>query len=561
MIRSNIIGWLLTLSFGLAIMSFGVQLHPELFSWHEQNQLFLMTYDYFSERMSVAGGLADYISEFLTQFYYYPTVGACVLAVVYVLLQLMLYAVLHCGQKRDHADWTAFILSFLPVTMLIGLMGDIDMMLCFPIALCLSLSTYLLCRTIGFYGQLLVIFPLYWLVGPVFVVQVFLAVADELTRQQSCIVKIIRSVLLLLLATGWVWLCRTLWIAQYPWDTVLSGINYYRLSRMTLSAPVGVYVIIFLTAMLPIIYRLIDHIMNFAVNRRLDWICAACFALIIVTDCVINRISEVSYASNDYAMLRQMSLLRKGDWQGVIAHAQQKCREENEFIRTSLSCNAINLALGMTQQMSSHMFEFPQTGIQGLIMPRVRDNVSNVTAMEVFWQLGFINESMRYAFDSQESISNCRKSARFTQRLVECNIINGKYDVASKYIDLLKQTLFYRDWAKQAETYLYDEDKIERHSVWALRRAFRLEDDFLYYYPEMIKMIGRLVVHNRHNRLAYDYFMAALLLEGNYQSFVANLPQQPKSGQDPFPSGYKQYVEYMQSRYTTVDAITSATAR
>lgn len=557
--RSSIYQYSLSLLFGVAVALFGAMLHPELFSWHEQNQMFLFTQDYFLDRISIAGGLANYVSEFLTQFYYYPTVGAILLSIVYVLLQIMLYAVLKGITESGKGNWTMFVLSFLPVTILVGLMGEMDMLLSFPVALLFSLAVFLLCRRLGFYAQLLVSLPLYWLVGPAFAVQVLLAAADVLLSQKSFAVKAVRFCCLLSVAVAWVWVCRTLWIAQYPWATVLAGINYYRLSIMTLDAPSGVYYVMLLMAVLPCLYLVLDRFVLKAGKKSLDIICAACLALFVTGDCLINRTSEASYDPNYYAMLRQMFLLRKGDWQGIIDHARLMQSQDNAFIQTPLGGNAVNLALGMTQQMSSLMFDLPQRGIRSLIMPNVRDNVSNVASCEVFWQLGFINEAMRYAFDSQESIPNCLKSARFTQRMAECNIVNGKYDVASKYIDQLKNTLFYHDWAEGADQYLYDEDKISGYMPWAIRRQYRLEEDFLFYYPEMTKMIGHLALRNRQNRLAFDYFMAALLLEGNYQSFVANLPQQPQPGQDPFPHGYKEYVEFMQTQANSADAVTTAT--
>ena len=45
---------------------------PQAMNYQEQNQLFLFTNDYFWNDMRIAGGLADYISEFIVQFYYVP---------------------------------------------------------------------------------------------------------------------------------------------------------------------------------------------------------------------------------------------------------------------------------------------------------------------------------------------------------------------------------------------------------------------------------------------------------------------------------------------------------
>lgn len=56
--------------FGLCIFLFWYCGYPQALCYQEQNQLFLWSADYFWHDLSVAGGLADYISEFLVQFYY-----------------------------------------------------------------------------------------------------------------------------------------------------------------------------------------------------------------------------------------------------------------------------------------------------------------------------------------------------------------------------------------------------------------------------------------------------------------------------------------------------------
>ena len=57
-------------------------LYPCYLSYQEQFQLFLFDSNYFMERVIVPGGLADYIAEFFTQFYYIAFVGACIIAVI-----------------------------------------------------------------------------------------------------------------------------------------------------------------------------------------------------------------------------------------------------------------------------------------------------------------------------------------------------------------------------------------------------------------------------------------------------------------------------------------------
>ncbi len=543
----------LSLVLGVAVFLFWWLGHPEYLSFHEQNQMFLFTSNYFLERISLAGGFADWLSEFFVQFYYYPAVGAAIIALLMMALQSLTYLVL----RNKESQWGPFILSFFPAFIMLRAMGDMDLLLSFPIAIILSLIVFLIGRRLGWWGQLILTLPLYWLIGTAFMVQVTLACVDQLV-ENGWKKGLLRTVIHLAVAGLWFYLCRTLWIAQYPWDTVLAGINYHRLTIMLMTAPAICPILIFLPVLLSVFCQFLRTGDSKTGSKKSKLGVILTLPLLVIIAGISMFRYHQDYDPNVCALLEQNYLVRKGDWKGIIKKAEQYRREALQSMNSEQSSNAVNLALAMDNQLAGRMFEFSQRGMHSLLMPWKRDNLTCVPTMEAFYQLGFINESMRYAFDLQESILNYRKSGRFTKRIVECNIINGKYDVASKYIDQLKQTLFYRDWAKQAETYLYNEEKIAQHPEWSYKRQLRLDNDFLYYYPEMTKMLGQLVLKNRQNKLAYDYFMASLLIAGDAKSFVANLPQQPRPGVDPFPKGYREYVSYMQSHPMNADVVTAA---
>lgn len=535
--------------------------HPELISFHEQNQLFLFTGEYLVGRLNVAGGLADYLGEFLVQFFFYIGAGAVIIGLILGVMQLLLSTVI---EKLQGGYVSTQLIAIIVTLLMWAHMMDENAMLSYPVAIIITLSTYLLCRRGGWVVQLSASLPLYWCVGPAFVFQGGLAIIDVWKgkgRRQALLV----SLLLVGVAIGWIYFCRMVWMAQYPWGTVLSGINYYRLTLMSCESSDSQYAVFFYLVILCGCSVLVQQL-----GRLSKHFSSEKGQILSVLIILALGVPQLKYAFgennphdiNTHVLLEQQYLVRKGDWKALIAKAEEYNRQHINALNTPLSANAINLALVKTRQLSSRMFEFPQFGVQGLIMPNVRDNVSNVISMETFWNLGFINEALRYAFDSQECIPNCRKSGRYMRRIAECNIVNGNYSVASKYIDLLKKSLFYRGWAEKAESYLNNEQMIESLPEWAEKRQFRLENDFLYYWPEMHKMLGQLVLRNRQNILAYDYFMASLLLIGDHNSFVANLPQQPKAGTNPFPAGYEKYVEKMHrvSDIAVTDAVTGATS-
>ena len=76
-----------TSALGLGAFLFWLVAHPEWISYQEQYQLFLFNADYMAERLSVAGGVADYAAEFITQFFYVVPLGALLMALICVALQ------------------------------------------------------------------------------------------------------------------------------------------------------------------------------------------------------------------------------------------------------------------------------------------------------------------------------------------------------------------------------------------------------------------------------------------------------------------------------------------
>lgn len=234
--------------------------------------------------------------------------------------------------------------------------------------------------------------------------------------------------------------------------------------------------------------------------------------------------------------------MREQCWQDIIARA------ERYQVKSNFSSNCVNLALAMTRQLAERQFTFYQSGDDALIMPMVRDNLSNWPTAEAFWHLGMVNSAKRYAYDLQESILNARRSGRCMKRIAECLIVNGQYKVAQKYLDILKQSLFYRSWAKQAETCLGNEAKVNANPEWAWLRQVRYKDNFLYSYPEMDKMLGLLFINNTANKMALDYFMGQMLLKGEVPQFMQYMGWvQRYGGYEQIPAGYADIVQLMKS--------------
>ena len=112
---------------------------------------------------------------------------------------------------------------------------------------------------------------------------------------------------------------------------------------------------------------------------------------------------------------------------------------------------------------------------------------------------------------------------------------------------LLKKSLFYRFWAKEAEAMMKDEATINAHPIYGKLRQLRYKDNFLYNYDEIDKMFGLLFMNNQENKMALDYFMAQMLLKGNMQGFQQYLGlAQQYGGYRQMPLGYQDAMRCIQ---------------
>lgn len=498
--------------FGILIFLFWWIGFPQALNYQEQNQLFLFTGDYFRNDMSIAGGLADYISEFIVQFYYIPWLGALLLALLFVAMQLLTWKWMRLYSNNYYP------LSFLPALLMLWHMGDINTLLSFPVATILVMSTAILTQRIYRSFDLLIIPLLFWLTGPTAWIYVLF----------RCIAYRWKSFWAIAYLVGIEGLASITLLEQWPREMVMTGLNYYRIPLQT---PLLQIIVPLSVVIVTAISRWIKPQITFKVIAHAIVIAATSMAI------------TIGFDNEMYELLKQDELVRKERWTEVIERAKIK------QVKTAFSSQCVNLALAMTGQLPDRMFRFYQSGTDALLMPMMRDNTSNLPTAEAFYHLGMVNESLRYMFDIQQSILNFKKSGRCTKRIAECYLVNGNYKVAAKHLAVLGQSLFYRSWAKEAATYLNRDDKVNTHPQWGKLRQLRYKEQFLYNYNEKDKMLGLLFQENRQNRMALFYFMGQMLLDGNIQGFTSYMPWvQQHGGYTQMPVGYQDAMKCIQAK-------------
>ena len=508
---------LLSLLFGVAVVIFWAVPFVGGLCFQEQYQMFLFDTGYFLERIVLPGGLADYISEFLVQFYYMPVLGGAIIALLLMGIQAAVWGLMK--QYGARHDFPGYLLSFLPGIALWCAMGDQNVLLSFVVALFGALVIGWIHNR--FHNRLVkVVFELvstalvYWFLGPVVFVYVVLMMGDTLknAKQKGNVFSGIGySAGILILTVAWILL--TTQTLQYPLYRIFAGLNYYRypgaVSPLPFVVMVWAVVIPFL-GMIPCRQKSLQKLQQSKVVIVLSYV------LVIVASWFGIKASfdEMTYELIDYDFL-----VRTEQWDKIIEKAEKKPAT------TPLSVSCVNLALSQKGVLADRLFEFYQNGGEGLFPTFTRDMTSPVSTSEIFYRLGMVNDAERYMFEAQEAIPNYRKSSRMTRRIAECELINGNYQVAAKLLRRLQKTLFYSNWANQTIALLGNEKAINQHPIYGKLRKYReKKQDFLFSDREMDQMLGLLFLNDNHNRMAYEYLVCYELLQRDMEKFMQYYP-------------------------------------
>ena len=508
---------LLSLLFGVAVVIFWSVPYMSGLCFQEQYQMFLFDIGYFLERIVLPGGLADYISEFLVQFYYMPVLGGTIIALLLMSIQAISWGLMK--QYGMKAVFPGYLLSFVPSIVLWCAMGDQNLLLSFVVAL----SGALLMGWIHnrFHNRLVkVVFELvstalvYWFLGPVVFLYVALMIGDTLMKgkQNGHILSSLGySACLLILTVAWILL--TTQSLQYPLYRIFSGLNYYRYPGTVSPLPLGVMiwtVVVVFFGMVPDGHAWIKKLQQSKV------VMALAYVLVIVASWFGIK---ASFDAMTYDLIDYDFLVRTEQWDKIIEKAEKKSAT------TPLGVSCVNLALSQKGQLADRLFEFYQNGGEGLFPTFTRDMISPVSTAEIFFRLGMVNDAERYMFEAQEAIPNYRKSARLTRRIIECEIINGNYQVAAKLLRRLQKTLFYSNWANQTIALLGNEKAINQHPIYGKLRKYReKKQDFLFSDREMDQMLGLLFLNDNHNKMAYEYLVCYELLQRDMEKFMQYYP-------------------------------------
>jgi hypothetical protein len=239
------------------------------------------------------------------------------------------------------------------------------------------------------------------------------------------------------------------------------------------------------------------------------------------------------YNRSERILLVAEQAVKEGDWDKVLDFTENYMRSGRQ---NHLVCYFYHLALYHTKGLEGHLFDISHKwGVEALYFPWRSNSRESEYGHFLYEELGYINEAQRWEF---EAMTVWGETAPHLINLARYAICNDRPHVAQRYINKLKQSLFYRRQAQEMEQHIADgavpELKVSDASNVESRPAQFA--NVMNIGPEL-EFIYR---NDPSNRMAYDYLMADLLLSNHVTRFVEYLPKRQAFDRGALPPAYEE---------------------
>ncbi|QGY42364.1 hypothetical protein GM418_01440 [Maribellus comscasis] len=494
-----------------------------IFFYQEKAVLFQTTYSFFIEKVSQPGGFLEYLGEIQTAFYYYPLLGAVLIVAEIVTVIFIIAAI----GRRISGNRT-FVLPFLVGGILFFLQTHYQ---------------YRSLNTIGVLIQLLFFYTTVkafkkkaeWIPVLLFPLNYFLFGSF--------------SYLFLVLFILWQIQNRgKYWYYKIP-GIITAGVLFYYIGKEFLffqtvddlivfpyaAAKIGKQVqmflsLVFLVSVLPFLFQIKPKIIENIRRKRFPFLQLVPFVLILAL--TILSVGRIDKKNSHYFYVEKLFYQQKYD--EIIAF-------NSEFPSNNILTNYLNnVALAETGRLDDMFFSFPQS-VDGATLFLKWDLVTEVLKRGgyFYYTLGMINEAQRWAYEFMVMHGLTPEGLKM---LIKTELINGNYKVAQKYISILGNTIFYRDQANEFETFLFNDEAVNKQVELGKKRASKVQQDFFVLSDDPAANLDFIIEADSTNYTALEYKLAWLMLQKDMAQVVKQLPILEKCGIRKMPKNVEEAV-------------------
>lgn len=492
-----------------------------VFRYQEESQLFIPALWNVSEQYLVPGGFIAFVGQFLIQCYHLPMFSV----LVNTALLISVCAVINRLLQEYNNYCYNFPLSLIPVCWLmnVGIRNN-----------------YLIDGNVALLLMLLSVIPLLYMKD----------------RIMITLYSLFSTVLLFVLG-GNIAIYYSIFLSVYSITLhAKSNLRFYPLASLfpaliVLLFPVelGLYVP-FTEAFKPEEYLEIQLLPDYYINYAWMIFCVILLVVVFISFALsfLNSKTKKDIASvlcfgalfftlscnmpdntdKQNRMLNELSFLSDEEqWDAIIN--KYKNRNINDYI----SLNYLNMALAKKGMLAENMFAFDQKGPKSLVAPWNRTLYMDNLLCDIHFMTGDLAMSESYALDAMTQ-SKRGGNTRALRRLVQINLLRGEYALAGKYIALLEQMPFYKEWADEYSGYLSEPERIADNPE---LKGKIVPPDSLDNLMSLMTTEKLWNVHTAENRIGWEYLGCYYLLDKNLSKFNSYIEE---SGVEHLPRHFQE---------------------
>jgi len=516
--------------------------------------VFYKSWTFFLPFLSYPGGPLEYLSAFLSQFFYYSWAGAIVVTVQAWLLSVCIDYLLKAA-NLPRIRWICFILPILLLVLytryayyFATTMALLTALLiaCLYIKLTLSRTTTLRCLSTFLFLSVI----LYYLAGGAFLLFAVVCAIYELIfrlRWKMSLFYLLSAAVIPYVVGLLVFrvsiinaFCNSL---PFSWK-----ILYYQARKREVTIVYLMYLLLPLTlfvfGLLQILFKRL-HIVKgrtkkkhrnkssnlllkiFSRYRHSPKLKLALESLLLlaITGSVVFFSRNENHRTRfkvDYYAYHKM-------WPELLTSAQHN--PKYPFI-----AHAVNRALYHVGRLGYDMFYWPQNP-DYLFLSDKKYKWMYWQIFDVFLDIGVINIAENALTECLEGIGS---RPMVLQRLALINMVKGNLGSAKIYLGKLSKTLFHAGWAKHYLDLVKTDPDLSTDKYIQHLRSLYLDKDCLTHSLLMEKTLSWLLERNSQNRMAFEYLMARYMLKKQVQKLVLNLERLKDFGYRELPTHYEE---------------------
>jgi hypothetical protein len=484
--------------------------------FQEKSSLFVCSTDFLRENLNQPGALLIYLGKFLTSFYFYPLAGAAIISAV---ASLLLFTVAHIighftGKK-------SFFIPLILGSALFYLQTD------YPYLLFNSLG--LLLQVVAFYLHIrlskftkgwisVLISPVWYFVSGGFSLVFFLMLSFGFIAEKNRIglLKIIALWCIILvtfyLSKEYLFFQTGQTLLTFPYSELNTGSQ----GKLFFSVATLISILPFLG------FIKLNIPEKFSLSALPG---SLIFSALFILSATTIGMKQSDQKSKNYFQVEK--LFYENKFEELIAY-NTKNKTTN-----SLTLFLNNIALCETGKLNDLLFHFPQSvdGKTLFLKWKMEEEVLKRGGY-FYYTIGMINEAHRWAFENMVMKGNTPEGLKM---LIKTELILGNYMVASKYIDVLKQTFFYKPEADKFERLLFNDDAANADPEMGEKRKNKISADFFALTDEPLVNVNQILAKDSLNRKAFEYRLAFMLLNKDYKGIALELPKMEQLGYTRLP--------------------------